>query len=255
MSKTLTDWKRAARKLAARKLSARTMTARTVPITLGISLLASTWMNAAIAARPIRIMPLGDSITQSNKDHSSYRRPLWQKLRAAGYNVDFVGSQRAHYQGPAPKTDFDLDHEGHWGWRVDTVLTQLSTWAKAARPDIVLVHLGTNDIAQQQDIKSTVDELAQVVKVLRQTNPRVKVVLAQIIPLWGKEQLCRELNAQILLLSQRLSTARSPVRVADQFTGFQPEPNKDTFDGAHPNASGEQKMADRWFTVLKPLLK
>jgi acyl-CoA thioesterase I len=208
------------------------------------------------AAQPkLRIMPLGDSITQSNKDHGSYRRVLWQTLKQGGYNVDFVGSLKTHYQGPAPTSDFDLDHEGHWGWRIDEILTQLDGWTKTARPDIVLVHLGTNDIAQQQDIKSTVDELAQVVQVLRKNNPKVKVLLGQIIPLWGKEKLCQEFNGMVKQLAQKTSTRQSLVIAVDLFTGFRPEPNADTFDGAHPNESGEKKMAERWFTALKTVLR
>ena len=229
---------------------------RLLPLHLITASLVALHANITAAAQPtVRIMPLGDSITQSNKDHNSYRRPLWQMLRAAGYSIDFVGSQHTNYQGKPPNPDFDLDNEGHWGWRVDEVLAQLDGWVKTARPDIVLVHLGTNNIAQQRDMKSTVNDLETLIKVLRQNNPQVKIVMAEIIPLWGKEKLCQELNSQILLLSQRLSTPRSPIRVADQFTGFQPEPNKDTFDGAHPNESGEKKMATRWFGVLDPLLK
>jgi acyl-CoA thioesterase I len=241
--------------MSALNQSPRKKLQRLLPLSLIIAALTALYAHRTFAASPVvRIMPLGDSITQSNKDHNSYRRPLWQMLKSAGYNVDFVGSQHTNYQGAPPNPDFDVDNEGHWGWRVDEVLAQLDGWVKVAQPDIVLVHLGTNNIAQFRDMKSTVNDLDALIKVLRRNNPRVKIVMAEIIPLWGKEKLCQELNAQILLLSQRLSTAQSPIRVVDQFTGFQPEPNKDTFDGAHPNESGEKKMATRWFEKLNPLL-
>ena len=47
------------------------------------------------AAPPIRIMPLGDSITYGTSSTGTvgYRRPLYQFLVGAGYSVDFVGSQ------------------------------------------------------------------------------------------------------------------------------------------------------------------
>jgi hypothetical protein len=45
----------------------------------------------AQSEKPTRIMPIGDSITQADSNHNSYRRPLWIHLRQAGYNVDFVG--------------------------------------------------------------------------------------------------------------------------------------------------------------------
>ena len=47
----------------------------------------------------IRIMPLGDSITRDPLQEYrsalqvSYRKALWDLLVAAGYDVDFVGSQ------------------------------------------------------------------------------------------------------------------------------------------------------------------
>ena len=41
---------------------------------------------------PVRILPLGDSITQSDKTYSSYRYYLWIKLIDAGIKFDYVGS-------------------------------------------------------------------------------------------------------------------------------------------------------------------
>ncbi|MEV4393773.1 hypothetical protein [Nonomuraea sp. NPDC049607] len=40
------------------------------------------------------------------------------------------------------------------------------------------------------------------------------------------------------------TTAQSPVTVVDQWTGF--STGTDTYDGVHPNASGDQKMSDAW---------
>lgn len=49
-------------------------------------------------AGTVRIVPIGDSITQGtlqNDDglsHPTYRYWLWQTLKSRGYDVDFVGS-------------------------------------------------------------------------------------------------------------------------------------------------------------------
>jgi acyl-CoA thioesterase I len=211
-----------------------------------------------LALRPkVKIMPLGDSITQGNRSNVSYRRPLWKLLKSQGYAVDFVGSLKTQQDGEVweKDRDFDLDHEGHWGWRVDEVLAHLDGWVKAVKPDIALIHLGTNDLTQQQDMKETVAELKQVVMKLRSANPKVKVLMAQVIPLLGNEAKCKELNGLIAALARQITTKQSPVVAVDQFTGFRAEPGKDTYDGAHPNAMGEQKMAQRWLSALKPFLK
>jgi hypothetical protein len=62
----------------------------------------------------VRVMPLGDSITEGTQVPGGYRIGLWQRLTAGGYRVDLVGSQ---FNGPAALGDHD--HEGHPGWRID----------------------------------------------------------------------------------------------------------------------------------------
>lgn len=207
---------------------------------------------AQVDGAGVRIMPLGDSITQADRNHNSYRRPLWLELRAAGYDVNFVGSTRSNYLGNAPKADFDQDHEGHWGWQVDEVLTQIDRWSQAAKPDIVLIHLGTNDILRGQSFESTIAELKELIQRLRQQNPRLKILLAQLIPSSGSEALTQQFNQQVAALARSTNSQSSPIILVDQFSGF--DAKQDTYDGLHPNESGEQKMANRWFQALQKVL-
>ncbi len=198
-------------------------------------------------------MPLGDSITTSVTGNASYRYYLWQHFQSAGYQVDFVGSQYGVYGGPPLYTDFDQDHEGHWGWRVDEILANIDAWANAFQPDIVLIHLGHNDLWQGQGVSGTVDELAQLIDVLRLVNPTVQILVAQVIP--STESALAELpslNAQIPAMAAAKTTSQSLVIVVDQYSEF--DATLDTWDGVHANAAGEQKMADRWFAWLARLL-
>ena len=142
-------------------------------------------------------MPLGDSITQADRDHNSYRRPLWFKLREAKYEVNFVGSTKSHFLGNAPKSDFDQDHEGHWGWRIDEVINRIDNWMSNAKPDIVLIHLGTNDILGGESSDSAIAELNQLIQKIRQQNPNVTILLAQLIPATNGERLIRDFNQKM----------------------------------------------------------
>ena len=202
-----------------------------------------------------RIMPLGDSITQGSRPYDSYRRPLWHLLQNNGFtNVDFVGSMSRNSQFDPPNPDFDSNHEGHSGWRADELAGQIITWATAAQPDIVLLHAGSNDVFQWFSDESTIADLSLIIDRLRQVNPNVKILLAQIIPHnrantpFGVENL----NAMIANLAVTKNTAQSPVIVVDQYTGFNVA--TDTYDNVHPNVSGEQKLAQKWFQALMPLL-
>ncbi|MEO0768551.1 MAG: hypothetical protein AAFY72_03825, partial [Cyanobacteria bacterium J06649_4] len=98
---------------------------------------------------PLKIVALGDSITDALEGYNSYRRDLWNALTQAGYNVDFVGTRNtARGNTPFPDSTFDPDHEGRSGWRIDEVVNgrggnnSLTNWLNSYTPDIALVHLG-----------------------------------------------------------------------------------------------------------------
>lgn len=199
----------------------------------------------------VRIMPLGDSITQGSRRHDSYRWPLWQQLEQAGHAVDFVGSSSRNYLGGPPHDDFDRDHEGHWGWRASRVLGYLPAWAADARPDVVLVHLGSNDIFRGATPDDVVADLRAIIGLLREANPRVAVLVARIIPAAGRARPIAAFNERMQELA-REDRPDARVIVVDQFAGFDPDTH--TYDGVHPNALGEQQMAARWFAALQELL-
>ncbi len=87
---------------------------------LGLALAGAMTLAGAGAAHAaesnggVRVMPLGDSITDGFNVQGGYRIGLWQRLANAGVATDFVGSGA---NGPASLGDHD--HEGHSGWRID----------------------------------------------------------------------------------------------------------------------------------------
>src|SRR5437762_1167902 len=71
----------------------------------------------------VRVMPLGDSITDGFNVPGGYRINLWQRLASGGRTVDLVGSG---FNGPAELGDHD--HEGHSGWRIDQIDSNIVAW-------------------------------------------------------------------------------------------------------------------------------
>ncbi|GEM_PF-1510328 len=206
----------------------------------------------------IKIMALGNSITEAENGYNSYRKELWEELTQAGYNVDFVGSDDKNKDGnDFPDTNFDPDHEGHWGWRIDEIINgrgsegQLSEWLTGYTPDVALIHLGTNDAIQSNSVTSSVEELKQVIDILREDNPNITIFLTKLIPAVnsGINNRIEELNNLIPTIVTDKNQANSPVILVDQNSGF--NANTDTYDGIHPNPTGEAKMAQKWFDALK----
>jgi len=231
-------------------------------------LLAALSLPGLHAQTPIRVMPLGDSITHGGEGYASWRYPLRQSLTAAGANVNFTGSlntifntQPSAADYPAYYTTFDRDHEGHWGFRTDQILAQLDGWLAVAQPNVVAIHLGTNDAGQQgaAGTAAAASNLQTIVNRLRAANPAVKIVFAQVIPFsasfsgyGANAPQIPVLNAHIMSLAGSLHTAQSPILVTDLFTGF--DVATLTWDGIHPNRAGETRMAQCWLPALLSIL-
>jgi lysophospholipase L1-like esterase len=208
---------------------------------------------SAVAAAPVRIMPLGDSITGSP---GCWRALLWQQLQTSGYtNIDFVGTQAP--QGCA--VPYDGDGEGHGGALVTAVAdqNQLVGWLDATHPDVVLMHFGTNDVWSNRSTDTILAAYSKLVDQMRASNPAMRILVAQIIPM--NPSTCPECAQRVVALNAAIpgwaagrTTAASPIVVVDQWTGFNTA--TDTGDGVHPNDSGNQKMAARWYPPLAQVL-
>ena len=208
----------------------------------------------------IKILPLGDSISCASPYKLSYRYPLWKHFVDAGKRVEFIGSQTKKGNGSRKWDDykgqrFPEKNEGHSGWRADQILEGLPNgergldeWIKGYRPDIALIHLGTNDIYQKQTPASTRDEIEQIIIKLRARNPHIKILLAKIIPMRMDSAVPR-LNQLLAQLAIKLNNANSPVFSVDMYSGFSIYTDMQK-DKIHPNAQGEEKMAKRWFDAL-----
>jgi len=210
---------------------------------------------AASALAPVRVMPLGDSITAGP---GCWRALLWDRLRTSGYtDLDFVGGV-ADGGGCNYGFTYDGDHEGHSGLAATALASggQLPSWLAAARPDVVVMHLGTNDMwGGYIPTDNVITAFTTLVGQMRAQNPAMRIVVAQIIPMHG----CETCPADAIALNQRipgwaagLTTARSPISVVDQWTGFNAA--ADTYDGVHPTDSGFRKMADRFYPAVAAVL-
>ena len=195
-------------------------------------------------AAPLRIMPLGDSITAGvgSRSGSSYRAVLYTQLRDAGVDVDFVGSQRA---GPGA----DPDHEGHGGWTVQRVAEHIDGWLALYQPDVVLVHLGTNNVTRGETPRQIAGRLSVLVDRIRAARPQAYVLVSEIVAsrVPSERVVDRRYNARVL----RLAGQKGPLVCAVEQAPLTPGDLRDTH---HPNDSGYRKMADSFFLALTRVL-
>src|SRR5687767_3945473 len=142
----------------------------------------------------VRVMPLGDSITEGTQVPGGYRTGLWQRMAAGGYRVDYVGSQ---FNGPGGLGDHD--HEGHPGWRIDQIDANIVGWLRTFTPRSVLLHIGTNDVLQNFNVGTAPNRLSTLIDRITNTAPAAEVFVAQITPLANasREAAVRTFNSAI----------------------------------------------------------
>lgn len=215
---------------------------------LSLSLLAGTALlglgatPAAAAPKPspplVRIMPLGDSITWgvNSSTGAGYRLPLWNLMSGQSrYLPDFVGSGTAGSVA-------DPDNEGHSGWTIEQVRANVAQWQSAAIPDVVLLHLGINDLRTQgTDPVEAANRLSTLVDGIQARKPGVTVIVQGLLTdTVGQEARASSFNA--VLRGQEASR-----RAAGQHFRFVEPPKLDVAteltDKLHPNDAGYAKMA------------
>lgn len=215
--------------------------------------------------RPVHILPLGDSITQggrTDREEYSYRYPLFCMLKEKGVDFDFIGSLKTglHKNFKWPDCDgepFDLDHEGHYGWKTAAVRDKLAGWMEGypAPPDIALIHLGTNDQKAEDHKAAIVEPLKDIIAMLRKANPKVVVLVGHLNFNGGAALKIRPLVEE---MAKEVSTEESPVVTVHIYKGWNEKPDHpetDTFDWAHPNPRGQKKMAAKWLEAMEPFLR
>ena len=195
-------------------------------------------------ATAVRVMPLGDSITYGypSSNYNGYRGPLFDMLRKDSLvtvsALDFVGSQNAGIM-------CDDWHEGHPGWVIDQIAGAEHAEAPIARPNLVLIHAGTNDMNLNLDAPNAPTRLGTLIDETFQDNPGVTLVVAKIIRSANTttEARIETYNAAIPgVVKTRLNAGKHIVMV-DMWSALG---LADLADDLHPNDTGYRKMATVW---------
>jgi lysophospholipase L1-like esterase len=192
----------------------------------------------------INIMPLGDSITQGihiDSKNTSYRRELYKLLKYNDFEIDFVGSMKN-----GSISDFDKDHEGHGGWHANQLQDSIYNWLIKNPADIILLHIGTNDLNKEESPTIIIQEIDQILSEVdryeEKKNVPVKVVLATLINHLLYIEQTQELNNYITELVKNRQRNNDLIILADMNKYL--EGTNYYLDNVHPNEPGYKKMAD-----------
>jgi len=211
--------------------------------------------DCAAQTPPVRIMPLGDSLTLGSGSgtlvEGGYRNNLYSLLTTAGFNVDFVGTQTDANNPGLP----DRDHQGMGGYRIEQIQSGLTGWLNVIEdPDVILLMIGTNDFTQNFNLASVQTRLTNLVADLATKRPFAKIILSNL-PLRtdnpSLEALQVTFNASIPgIVSNQVSLGRQ-VSFVDMHSALVAS---DLNDGVHPKLAGYDKMANVWVSAITSVI-
>lgn len=209
---------------------------------------------------PLRILPLGDSITYGASVAGGYRLPLYTALTNLGYNVDFIGSA---YDNAAAGLGAEIHHEGHSGWRISNpgasngIYEYLPGWLPTyADPDVILVHIGTND-TNDPNFQNAINELDALVTYLASQRPYAHIIVTTLMKRGASDADANNVlidtyfNPYVAALVQSHAAAGQRVHFLDMhaYVGRYPGGGLSS-DQLHPDATGYAMMAAAWLPAI-----
>jgi len=204
-------------------------------------------MEAPAASKTIKIMPVGDSCTEGmgGGEMGSYRTELYRLLTQAGLSIDFVGSQRS-----GPSSLPDKDHEGHSGWTIPQIASNINNWLNTHNPDVVFLWIGGNDLLLNGNLNAT--GLSNLIDQIFTVKPNVTLFVADYYP-WP--EAIKQYNAVIPGIVQQKANAGKKVYFV-KLSEIQFDRNTDiSWDGLHLSEIGYKKIANIWYKYTIDILR
>ncbi|KAI0842438.1 carbohydrate esterase family 3 protein [Hypoxylon sp. FL0890] len=197
---------------------------------------------------PLRIMPLGASITHGyrSSDGNGYRKDLRDQLEKNGNKVNMVGERT----GGTMKDD---QSEGWDGYKVNQVHDKANKVVPEYKPNLILINVGTNDCIQNYDIPNAGNRMISMLNDLYKESPRVTIILSTLIVNADPKVQARikDFNNQLKLLADRYRAAKFRLVLVDMQSDAGPKLTDLNKDGTHPTDAGYKKMANIFFDGIK----
>ncbi|MCG3120761.1 MAG: hypothetical protein ALAOOOJD_03601 [bacterium] len=214
---------------------------------LSLALLTSLTLPENAAAQ-VRMMPLGNSITDGDgsSNEGGYRFHLYNELNQANIGFDFVGSLKGGTGFP------DNDHEGHGGFRANQITA--ATYLTNNPADVVFLEIGTNDISDDETATQVKNDIEAIVDAIHGFDAKIEIYLGTLIPrkdTAARQTVTEAVNAALPGLVSAKSASGYKIFLVDHAGRFLTNANWATelmSDNLHPNDTGYEVMAEEWFT-------
>ncbi|HXV80694.1 MAG TPA: arylesterase [Candidatus Binatia bacterium] len=186
------------------------------------------------APTPRIILFLGDSITAGLELDPSETFPalIQQKIDARGWNFEVVNAGQSG--------DTSAGGLGRLNWLLKNQV------------EVLVLELGANDGLRGLPVETTRKNLQAIIDRTKAKYPEAKVIIAgmKVPPNMGGNY-SRKFEAVFVHLAKKNNAPLVPFILE----GVGGVPSLNLSDGIHPNAKGQQRVADNVWKVLEPVLQ
>lgn len=245
------------------------------------------------AENTIKIMSLGDSITDGYWEQGGYRKYMYHALEQNGINnIDMVGTKGMNeetYSDSNVTFTYDGNYSGYSGYAIQYMTgtetrqgifetMQSENMMETYQPDIVLLQIGTNDIlsAYNDGITNRLENLCDYIlsylndddTLFVSTIPNMDIEKVydwfwaygdeyyNVEPETFYETVQNYVDNYNYSIKEMVSKKQSEGITNIQFADINSvvDYKTDLYDGIHPNEQGYQKMGEYWSDVLTDYL-
>lgn len=208
-------------------------------------------------------MPVGDSMTIGSSGEHTWRYRMWRHLCATyGGPFTLTGPRETLYDKATDSAasyayadpEFPRGHLAGWGEGWLHMAPLIGEAVRESRADILLVSLGLIDLGFYTNAEQTAENACTFAAEARAANPRIAMVWLPVIPNiraaddapFGA-QVAR-FNELLAKTAADLDEPGSPVLLASVPRTW--DIDTDTYDGTHPNANGEHRLASAFAEAM-----
>lgn len=196
-------------------------------------------------------------MTIGSAGEHTWRYRLWQHLHTTLPTPStLVGPRTALHEDATSYAapDFPRSHLAGWGEGWLHMAPVIGETVRTTRADVLLVSLGLIDLGFYTDSDQTAANARLFLTEARAANPHVRAVILPVIPNIRAEtdapfaaEVAR-FNMLLAKLVADLDSPASPLLLASHPPSY--DIHQDTYDGTHPNASGEHRLAAAFADAL-----
>ena len=211
----------------------------------------------------LRVMFVGDSITQGRQGDATYRYFVWREFVRQQVPVTFVGPTKelAKTRGMPSnylRTDlgFETQHAAKASSKFPSHIARIDNLVRAHRPDVIALMLGYND-AGKTDGRTIAINTARYLELTWDVDPDVRFVLGEITSAYrfnrNKSARRNRETAKANALVREWYGDDPRVSIASDVTDARRpwNPALHSYDGVHPNMAGQSLLGFHFATAFR----